>query len=266
MKNYLKKNNITGIISLLFILVLNLSNAQNMEICYKVDFQPQRENETKRVEYRAVFINDGDVFSVPHKKLNDSLGIDETFLDFSIHLKNSTLEYYGFFNDLNFYYEEDIPKKWDIIPNSFSTYKNYPCQKAKIVIDNRTWIATFTSEIPLFVGPYKFQGLPGLILEIHSQDGAYIFEMITLKKTTKKAFTFVNYKKMKKNKLTKYISNFLKDPASKNIYLKNRFGDVFNYKYSGKKDKHYQSMNKYISEVHQKYNNPIDKTTYILVQ
>lgn len=198
MKNYSKKNNITGVISLLFILVFNLFNAQNMEICYKVDFQPQKGNKTKRVEYRSVFVNDDNVFSVPNKKLNDSLGIDETFLDFSIHLKNSSLKYYGFFNDLNFYYEEDIPKKWNIIPNSFSTYKNYPSQKAKIFIDNRTWIATFTSEIPLFVGPYKFQGLPGLILEIHSEDGEYAFEMVTLKRNTEKAFTFANYKKNEK--------------------------------------------------------------------
>lgn len=42
----------------------------------------------------------------------------------------------------------------------------YNCQKAVTVHRGRTFIVYFASEIPFFDGPWKFFGLPGLILEV----------------------------------------------------------------------------------------------------
>lgn len=42
----------------------------------------------------------------------------------------------------------------------------------------RQWIAWFTSEIPLSEGPYKFGGLPGLILEVADSEGDYRYTCI----------------------------------------------------------------------------------------
>lgn len=49
----------------------------------------------------------------------------------------------------------------------------YPCLSAKTYFRGRDYIAYFTTEIQHSDGPWKFSGLPGLILNIKSEDGEY---------------------------------------------------------------------------------------------
>jgi GLPGLI family protein len=46
----------------------------------------------------------------------------------------------------------------------------YNCQKATLAIGGRKWTAWFTPDIPLNSGPYKFQGLPGLIVSVSDEN------------------------------------------------------------------------------------------------
>jgi|GEM_PF-1470232 len=50
------------------------------------------------------------------------------------------------------------------------------CQKAAATVHGRAYEAWFSYAIPLSYGPWKLQGLPGLILEARSMDGAVSFE------------------------------------------------------------------------------------------
>jgi len=52
------------------------------------------------------------------------------------------------------------------------------CQKAKATVYGREYEAWFSKGIPLSYGPWKLQGLPGLILEARSTDGEINFELI----------------------------------------------------------------------------------------
>jgi len=240
--------------------------SQNIEISYRVKFRPQKENQLMRIEYSLLKINGLNSEYIPAKKMNDSLKIDETYLNFIVVQDTSQVKYYGSFNDLQFFYHEKPINNWVIIPNSAGIHNNYKTQQAKIQLDGRKWIATFTPDISVSKGPYKFQGLPGLITEVHSEDQDYSFEMIGLKQTKEeKNLHLENYKKIEKKKLQLYISEFLKDPASKKLSLKNSYGDTFDYQPTGKKDENYRSTNAFIFETFQKYNNPIDKETHILV-
>jgi GLPGLI family protein len=47
---------------------------------------------------------------------------------------------------------------------------NFNCQKATITFRGRNYTAWFTNEIPVRYGPWKFQGLSGLILEVYDDD------------------------------------------------------------------------------------------------
>lgn len=43
------------------------------------------------------------------------------------------------------------------------------------------WTAWFTTELPISDGPYKFHGLPGLILKIYDKTNTYSFDIISRK-------------------------------------------------------------------------------------
>mgnify|MGYP003621312519 FL=1 len=65
-----------------------------------------------------------------------------------------------------FQFESKIPIiKW-ILEKETKNILGYKSKKATCDFGGRSWIAWYTEEIPLDNGPYIFQGLPGLILEI----------------------------------------------------------------------------------------------------
>ncbi len=60
---------------------------------------------------------------------------------------------------------EDLPKiEWKI-KKEFKKVNNLNCQKAIGYFRGRTYTVWFSSDIPLPYGPWKLQGLPGLIIE-----------------------------------------------------------------------------------------------------
>lgn len=62
--------------------------------------------------------------------------------------------------------KESTPQiNWKL-SNEYKTIKNYNCQKATCDFRGRSYVAWFTNEIPISEGPWKFKGLPGLILEM----------------------------------------------------------------------------------------------------
>lgn len=70
-------------------------------------------------------------------------------------------------SNFNFMYKESNPIfQWQILSES-KTIIGYKCTKAKCKFRGRTYIAWFTEEIPISEGPWKFSGLPGLILSVY---------------------------------------------------------------------------------------------------
>jgi len=73
------------------------------------------------------------------------------------------------------FYTEPLPKlKWEITSET-KDISGFKVQKAFTSYSGRDYIAWFTPEIPISDGPYKFSGLPGLILEIHDTSNEYVF-------------------------------------------------------------------------------------------
>lgn len=53
----------------------------------------------------------------------------------------------------------------------------YTCRRAECDFRGRTYTAWFTEEIPVSCGPWKFHGLPGLIMAVEDTDGDYSFRI-----------------------------------------------------------------------------------------
>ncbi len=87
----------------------------------------------------------------------------------------------------SFRYEEDKSCfNWEITQDT-ATIHGYVTQKAVCDFGGRCWEAWFTAEIPISDGPYKFCGLPGLILKIEDTKGHYVFEMTSVEAVEKGA-------------------------------------------------------------------------------
>lgn len=83
-------------------------------------------------------------------------------------------ETYRFEENLNLF-------KWDL-SNDTGTFCGFKAQKASCEFGGRNWIAWFTPEIPYSDGPYKFNGLPGLIVKVNDTKNHYVFELLSIYK------------------------------------------------------------------------------------
>jgi GLPGLI family protein len=59
------------------------------------------------------------------------------------------------------------------------------CKSARTQFRGRSYTVYYTEEIPVSDGPWKFGGLPGLILEFTSDDMVYGFKAVEIDKNTK---------------------------------------------------------------------------------
>jgi GLPGLI family protein len=93
----------------------------------------------------------------------------------------------------------------------------YMTQKATTTFAGRDYIAWFTPEIPIPDGPYKFNGLPGLILEIRDKKSQYVFQLTQFKSLEEPAeieFNSKNYITTNKEKFLKVKKEYDKDPLA----------------------------------------------------
>lgn len=66
---------------------------------------------------------------------------------------------------------------WTLVPDSTKEILGYACNMAKTQFAGREYVAWYTVDIPLPYGPYKFYGLPGLVVEIEDLTKLYIWEL-----------------------------------------------------------------------------------------
>ena len=113
-------------------------------------------------------------------------------------------------------YEEDRKMDWKILPETVKIGE-YEAQKAETTFAGRKWYAWFTQDIPFQDGPYKFKGLPGLIVKVEDAKGDYSFDLQQSKKITE----FPNFDnrggnpiKVKRADFEKQEKLYRKDPVS----------------------------------------------------
>ena len=156
-----------------------------------------------------------------------------------------------------FKYVEDLEMQdWQIKPET-KEILGYTAQKAQITFAGRNYTAWFTTEIPFNDGPYKFQGLPGLILEIYDDRNHYHFTLTGFQKLSKKVTPLINlesYKTIPKSDLLQVKENFDEDPiaAMETAGVKIDFANSSLSKTQAKRD---------LSASKSKKNNPIELVT-----
>ena len=103
----------------------------------------------------------------------------------------------------DFIYEDELnAQQWEI-KDSTKTILDYPCQMAACNFRGREWTAWFTTDIPVSDGPWKFGGLPGLIMEAYDKGNQYVFTIVGLQKVEDEPIffseTYVGSKRFEKS-------------------------------------------------------------------
>lgn len=123
-------------------------------------------------------------------------------------------------------YEEVMPvQTWSILDEK-KDILGYTCRKAECTFRGRKYIAWFTTEIPVSNGPWKFWGLPGLILEVRDIAGHYNFDFGGINKVNNLPIEIEQkqYMKTTQQKHQTTYRKFLEDPiafisASSNVTI-----------------------------------------------
>lgn len=103
-----------------------------------------------------------------------------------------------------FTYTETLSTPMWKIENDTATILNQKCQKATTTFKGRNYIAWFAPSIPLNIGPWLFNGLPGLILKVSDTKNQFVFECVELNtpnSTTKVYKPYTDLQKISKKTL-----------------------------------------------------------------
>lgn len=100
---------------------------------------------------------------------------------------------------------------WQIC-DSAKTVLGYECIMATTDYHGRKWTAWFSPEIPVPDGPWKFQGLPGLILEASEPSGVHVFTATGLEQSDMEMvpmiYTYHNYDSMPRLEMLRSLRQY----------------------------------------------------------
>ena len=127
--------------------------------------------------------------------------------------------------------------------------ENFKCKLAKTTFKGRSYFAWYTIEIPINSGPYKFNGLPGLVVELFDSKKHYHFQLLSVKEiqNMKNYTERKKYTKISKQDLIQLQNNIKIKPSiilsNSNLNLPKEGMDKYDNKHR---------------ELNKKFNNPIE--------
>ncbi|KFF21305.1 GLPGLI family protein [Chryseobacterium sp. JM1] len=87
------------------------------------------------------------------------------------------------------YQYQDIQPKFNwALESGVKNILGYNCKKAKVTYKGRDYTAWYANDIPVNNGPYVFEGLPGLILEVEDTNQKYSFVAVGINKKPKSIY------------------------------------------------------------------------------
>lgn len=230
-------------ILLIFIFASSVVFAQNQRFTYEYSFKMDslhKENVEKEIMnlditkegsnfYSALLITKDSLFKaeIEKGKASQSMVIDmrkikKAKVNFRVSKAYPNLEtiYHTSLNASNVALKENHKINWTIFPET-KTIEGFKVQKATTTFGGRNWIAWFTNDIQIQDGPYKFCGLPGLIVNIGDEEGDHVFKLVGSKKLNDEPLLMDSKMKeifLTNEKFNQLWNEYKKDPA-KNIKI-----------------------------------------------
>ena len=123
------------------------------------------------------------------------------------------LSYYGKVSIDKFMYHEEVPHIDWALSDSTKEICGYLCHQATATFRGRNWIAWYC-DIPKSVGPWKLNGLPGLILAAETEDKEHTFSAISVRKSSSPiTVNDTEYFKTTREHFNKAVADYKSDPT-----------------------------------------------------
>ena len=106
----------------------------------------------------------------------------------------------------HFTYEESFePQEWTIVGDTVREILGYTSFLAFCDFRGRRFYAWFTPDIPISDGPWKFAGLPGLIMEVYDSDHIFHYVIIGMQSSNLRPVTLYNFGRYEKTTRTRLL-------------------------------------------------------------
>ena len=115
-----------------------------------------------------------------------------TLVIYSNYPKSKRTIHDAIFFDYYIFEDDNLPQQWTVIADSVKTILGYTCHKATCSYRGRNYEAWYAIDLPVNAGPWKFSGLPGLIMSVQDTKGHYTFEIKGLMKA-KEPIEYIEY-------------------------------------------------------------------------
>lgn len=208
----------------LFLFIVSLASAQNYRFVYEYKMKPDANKKDsiitdymnldtdgkKSYFYNAVKYERDSAYAAT-KSYKDLLSTKNYNQNLSYVIEKDytkkTINFYDKFKTVNLLIPDNEIPKWKI-EKEFSEINNMNCQKATANFKGRNWEAWFSKDYPVNDGPYRFSGLPGLLVSLKDSENDHVFNLIQIKKVSGiypfvpksvKQMTFPEYKKAMAN-------------------------------------------------------------------
>ncbi|WP_160138726.1 GLPGLI family protein [Chryseobacterium sp. c4a] len=195
--NFIKKQTLTIIFLFIFSISFSqtaVSDSLRGEFSYLLQYKPNNLNpdyiikelySLQIADKRSFFSSENKLkfdsaFSAEYNKKSnviDLSSIPTSRSNFLIIQTNENSQFYESIGMTLLYYNNPIIHNWKLI-NETKIINSINCKKAEVNYKGRDWIAWYSTEIPFPYGPYKFSGLPGLIVKITDKTGDYDYELV----------------------------------------------------------------------------------------
>ncbi len=218
------------IIFILFVLIFGFCFSQTTRFIYEFEYKEdsastkfEKENVVLDIEKDNVQYYEYSAIETDSINQHNPYGISSytyPFAKLKRKLSSETNQNYYSVNDNYWVFETEDSMNWKL-ENETKDNGKWKLQKATTDFGGRKWTAWFTNEIPYSEGPYKFRGLPGLIVELYDAQNNFHFDLIKIEKPENPNLNIVETlfkKKPVSIPYKKYVElqiNYYNDPYSK---------------------------------------------------
>lgn len=178
-----------------FLIILHFASLplfaqNNLEVSYIIQYNTEIPNQ-RTGKLQIDFKQNKSLFIVSNGNLES--GVTQKDFDFKVvqkavegytvmdKSKDSLKTKIGINNDTYLVYETIPVFKWEIENNETKKIGDYICKKATTTFRGRNYIAWYTLDFPTQFGPWKFNGLPGLILEVYDETDRFHWVVLKIK-------------------------------------------------------------------------------------